>query len=229
MSSKPIVPRLAAERAVEWVQPGAVVGLGTGRAACAFLTALADRMHASGLKIRGVPTSQSTAELAESLGIPLLKLDEVDAIDVTVDGADEVGPDLTVIKGLGGALLREKVVASLSRTWVLIVGRDKVVARLGERRILPVEVVPFASSVCMRQIEKLGHRSTLRSTDGRTYVTDNGNSILDCSIEPGDDVITLATRIRALPGVVETGLFVAMHPTVVVQDENHVEVLGGGT
>ena len=228
MNAKRIVPRLAAERAVDWVPREGVVGLGSGRAACAFLTALADRMREQPLSSRGVPTSRSTAELAESLGIPLLDLDEVDSIDVTVDGADEVGPDLSVIKGLGGALLREKVVASISRSWVLIIGRDKLVNQLGERRILPVEVVPFAGIVCMRQIEKLGHACSIRAVDGVTFVTDNGNHILDITIGPGDDLPALTCQIRALPGVVETGFFRNMRPTVLVQHENHVDVLGGG-
>jgi ribose 5-phosphate isomerase A len=228
MNSKRTVPRLAAEKAVDWVPPYGVVGLGTGRAACAFLTALADRMRERSLAIRGVPTSRTTAELAESLGIPLVELDDVESIDVTVDGADEVGPDLTVIKGLGGALLREKVVATISRSWVLIVGQEKVVERLGEHHKLPVEVVPFAGVTCMRHIEKLGHASVLRSNDGMTFVTDNGNHILDCVVQPGDDLPALVAQLRAIPGVVETGLFVGMKPTVLVQHENRVDVLGPG-
>ncbi len=224
MSSRVLVPRLAAEKALEWVPREGVVGLGTGRAAVAFVTALAERLRQEPYAIRGVATSQTIAELAETLGIPLIGIDEVDSIDVTIDGADEVGPDNLVIKGFGGALLREKVVASLSQKWVLIVGRDKLVEQLGERGRLPVEVVPFASLVCMRQIGKIGCNSSVRMDQGTAFVTDNGNHILDCVIAPGEDVVSLASRIRALPGVIDTGLFTGLKPTVLVQHEDQVEV-----
>ena len=218
MSNQVQVPALAAAKALEWVPRQGVVGLGTGRAAVAFVTALAQRMREQTYQIQGVATSQATAELAERLGIPLIDLDDVEAIDVTVDGADEVDPSGTVIKGFGGALLREKVVARLSRKWVLIVGRDKLVRQLGERGRLPVEVVKFAAGSCIRQIRKLGFESRHRLTDGVPFVTDNQNYILDCLIKPGDDVISLAESIRAIPGVVDTGLFAKMIPTVLVQD-----------
>jgi len=224
MSARVLVPRLAAEKALEWVPREGVVGLGTGRAAVAFVTALADRLRLEKYAVRGVATSQTIAELAESLGIPLVGIDEVDSIDVTVDGADEVGPDNAVIKGFGGALLREKVVASLSRKWILIVGRDKLVDQLGARGRLPVEVVPFASQVCMRQLGKLGFNSSIRMVEGQPFLTDNANLIFDCQIQPGDDLVSLAAQIRALPGVIDTGLFTGLHPTVLVQHEDQVEV-----
>src|SRR4051812_29118900 len=137
----------AAERALELVPDGAVVGLGTGRAATAFIVALGERVRA-GLRVRGVPTSQASADLAHQLGIPLTTLDEVEAIDVAVDGADEVDPRCDLIKGYGGALVREKIVAAAARQFVVLVGPDKLVAELGARGKLPVEVLPFGAAPC---------------------------------------------------------------------------------
>lgn len=220
-------PVLAAERALEWVESGMVIGLGTGRAAVAFVEALARACRARALEVRTVSSSVSTAALARRLGLPEVSLGDVDAIDVTVDGADEVDPGLDLIKGLGGALLREKVLASISGRWVICVGGDKCVARLGARGVLPVEVVPFAESTCARAIGKLGLATRVREAGGSRFVTDNGNHVLDCSIVPEMDHPELAARIRAIPGVVETGYFLGMNPTVVIQRDHRVEVLGG--
>lgn len=203
-----------AERALESVRDDTVVGLGTGRAATAFVTALAERVR-DGLRVRGVPTSEDTASLARSLGLPLARLDEP-AIALTVDGADEVDPGLDLIKGYGGAFVRERVVAAASRRQVILVDESKLVARLGSRGRLPVEVVPFALPLCRRRLEALGLAPRLRLTSDRPFITDNWNVILDCTVAPIGDAPGLERAIRAIPGVVDTGLFLGIADTVLV-------------
>ncbi len=212
----------ATEQALEFVRDGHVVGLGTGRAASAFVEALGERVR-RGLRIRGVPTSTVTAELATRLGIPLTSFSEVDGIDVTVDGADEVDPQLDLIKGYGGALLREKIVAASSKRLVILVGVEKLVPVLGTRGVLPVEVVPFGLSLCTRRLQELGLRPEPRRRDGELYLTDNGNHILNCGVSPINNPGEAEQAIRAIPGVVGTGLFVGMANTVLIQDGNTVE------
>jgi ribose 5-phosphate isomerase A len=211
-----------ARRALGFVKDDTAVGLGAGRAATAFVRALAARVR-DGLRVRGVPVSEATAELAEDLGIPLVGLEA--EIDVTVDGADEVDPDLNLIKGYGGALLRERVVAAASRRQVILVERDKLVPRLGSRGRLPVEVVAFALPLCRRRLAALGLGPTLRTTGERPFVTDNGNVILDCVVGPIADPSGLERALRAIPGVVDTGLFLGIADTVLVADGTTVREL----
>lgn len=214
-------PAAAATRAIELMREGDVVGLGTGRAATALVHALGAAVR-SGLRVRGVPTSQGTSDLAGQLGIPLATLDEVGQIDVTFDGADEVDPRLDLIKGYGGALVREKIVAASSRRLVILVGAEKLVPVLGTRGKLPVEVVPFGVPLCERRLGELGCRPTVRTTNGSPYVTDNGNWILDCGISPIQDPTALEQAILAIPGVVGTGLFIGMADTVIIEDGDTV-------
>jgi len=206
-----------AERALEYVKEGEVLGLGTGRASVAFVRALGERVRA-GLRVQGVPTSESTAKLARELGIPLLRLDEVDEIATTFDGADEVDPNLDLIKGYGGALVREKIVAASSRRRVMLVGA------LGAHGKLPIEVVQFGLPLCRRRLAALGLRPELREADGRPFVTDNGNFILDCGLEPIRDAAALESAALAIPGVVGTGLFLGMADVVLIQDDSGVSV-----
>lgn len=212
-----------AERALEYVTDGTVVGLGSGRAAMAFVRALAGRVQ-SGLRVRGVPTSQPTADLAAQLGIPLGTLEEIDTIDVTLDGADEVDPQLNLIKGYGGALVREKIVAAASKKLIILVGAEKLVSTLGARGILPVEVVPFGLAPCRRRLAALGYPSTPRLADGRLFTTDNGNHILDCTVTTIANPADLDRTILAIPGALGTGLFVGMADVVLVQDGDTVHV-----
>jgi ribose 5-phosphate isomerase A len=210
----------AAIEAAEMIEPGMVVGLGTGRAAAMFVRALAQRIR-EGLRVRGVPTSRRTGELATELGVPLVGLDEIEAIDVDVDGADEVDPSLDLIKGHGGALLRERVVASVSKRFVILAGEEKMVPRLGARMAVPVEVVPFAAPVVKRRLEGLQGDVSLRTNeDGRPFVSDNGNHILDAKFAAIPDASALERRIDELPGVVDNGLFVGMADLVLVQSES---------
>lgn len=204
-------------RALELVPPGGVIGLGTGRAATAFVNALGRRYQA-GLHLRGgVPTSEATAALARLYGIPLLTLDQVVAIDVDFDGADEVDPGCNLIKGYGGALVREKVVAAMSKRLVVLVGPEKLVPALGTHGKLPVEVVPFGVPLAQRELRALGFTPVAREHASRPFVTDNGNSILDCGIPVLRDAAAAELAIRAIPGVVGTGLFVGMADTVLIE------------
>jgi ribose 5-phosphate isomerase A len=216
--------RRIAERALDYVRDGETIGLGTGRAATAFVRALGDRV-AAGLHVRGVPTSESTAALARELGIPLAELAEVDEIATTFDGADEVDPRLDLIKGWGGALVREKIVAASSRRRVMLVGDEKMVQALGTRGKLPVEIVPFALPLCRRRIAALGARPEVRQAGVEPFVTDNGNWILDCRIEPIEDPQGFELALIAIPGVVGTGLFLGMADVVLVQKGDDVSVL----
>jgi ribose 5-phosphate isomerase A len=210
-------------RALDYVPDGSVIGLGTGRAATAFVRALGERVR-QGLRVRGVPTSEATAALARELGIPLASLDEVERLAAAIDGADEVDPRLDLIKGLGGALVREKIVAAAAERFVVVVGSEKLVPTLGSHGVIPVEVVPFALAPCRRRLTALGLRPEPRQRDGRLHVTDNGNHILDCGTGPIPDPATLDRTIRDVPGVVGTGLFLGMASVVLVQQGEIVDV-----
>ena len=213
-----------AEEALRHISDGHVVGLGTGRAATAFVRALGARV-AAGLDVRGVPTSEATAALARTLGIKIVAPDDVEAVDVDVDGADEVDPRGDLIKGYGGALMREKVVARLARRFIVLVGGDKLVPVLGSRGRLPLEVVPFAAGFVRRQLDALGHAAVLRVVDGRPMMTDNGNWLLDARVSAMRDAAALDAGLRAIPGVVTTGLFLGLSPTVLAWDGARTRVL----
>jgi len=204
-----------AMRALGLVRDGTVVGLGTGRAATAFLHALAGRVR-DGCRVKGVPTSEETERLARELGIPLVGL-EAD-LDLTVDGADEVDPELNLIKGYGGALVRERIVAAASARLVILVTRDKLVEVLGSHGRLPVEVLPFALPLCRRRLEALGLKPVLRTEEDRLFVTDNWNVIVDCATGPIEDPHALERTILTIAGVVDTGLFLGIADTVLVAD-----------
>lgn len=213
-----------AAKAVELIAPDMVVGLGTGRAATAFIHALGAKVQA-GLRIRGLPTSEVSAALAEKLGIPLVTFDDIDRIDVTVDGADEIDPNGDLIKGYGGALVREKIVAGFSRAFVVLAGAEKVVLVLGSRGKLPVEVVSFALTPCRRHLEAIGFPSEARTKDGQIVVTDNGNFILDCTTTAITDPAETDAKMLAIPGVVGTGIFARMAHTIMIQaQDGSVEV-----
>ncbi|HLH24686.1 MAG TPA: ribose-5-phosphate isomerase RpiA [Chloroflexota bacterium] len=205
----------AARRAVEYVADGMALGLGSGTTMQHVLDALGARVR-TGLRVVGVPTSETTAARARALGIPLATLAERPDLDLALDGADEIDPRLDLVKGRGGSLLREKVVATAARRLVIVADATKLVPMLGARAPVPVEVVPFAAAWCALRLARRGLRPTLRGGAAQPFVTDNGNWILDCTFEPTPDATALAAAIRALPGVVEHGFFLGMADTAVV-------------
>lgn len=213
------------ERALELVPNGSLIGLGSGRAAQAFVKALGAKVRSGALRVQGVPTSEETGKLARSEGIPLLTLAEAGTLDMTVDGADEVDPNLNLIKGYGRALVREKIVAASSKRLIILVGDEKLVPRLGTRGKLPVEAIPFAMPLCERRLNELGIPPVPYMQGDHLFVTDNGNHILDCQVEPMPDPSHLELGIRAIPGVVGTGLFLKMADTVLVGDRNDFHLL----
>lgn len=218
--------RTAGRAAADLVDTGMRVGLGTGSTVFFTLERLAERVEGEGLRMVGVPTSVDTERKATAMGIPLTTLDQVDSLDLTIDGADEIDARLDMVKGGGGALLREKVIASISRREVIVVDAAKVVERLCRKFLLPVEVVPFARPVVRRALEQLGGRVVLRLAEpGRAYVTDNGNEIFDVAFPDGiADAARMEARLDAIPGIVETGLFCGLaHELFIGHDDGRVE------
>jgi len=212
----------AARAAVELVQSGDVVGLGSGSTATHVVRFLAERIRNQGLKIVGIPTSQQTRKLAEQLNIPLTTLDEMQQIDITLDGADEIDRELNLIKGGGGALLREKIIASASRRLIIVADSTKMVPHLGKFP-LPVEVIPFAQALIEQRIRALGAQVSLRRyAYDNPYVTDEGHHILDCSFGEIAYPRKLADSLRAFPGVVEHGLFIDMAELALVAKDGSV-------
>jgi ribose 5-phosphate isomerase A len=171
-----------------------------------------------------VPTSEATAALAKRVGIPLTTLDDNVQIDVDMDGADEVDPQLNLIKGYGAAFVREKIVAAAARRLIILVGPEKIVPMLGTRGRLPIEVVPFGAGPCRRRLEQMGYSSELRRKGEDLVITDNGNYILDCQVSAIANPTSLDQALLRIPGVVGTGLFVGMADTVLIQRENGAEV-----
>jgi ribose 5-phosphate isomerase A len=222
--------RAAAARAVDLVHSGMRLGLGTGSTAQAFVELLAERVH-SGLDVSAVPTSEATCAQAARLGIPLTTLDEMPELDLTVDGADEIAPDLTLIKGGGGALLREKVVASASAKMVVIADESKWVPVLG-RFPLPIEIVPFGATAIRRAVEAAAAAAgcpgpaPLRLTrNGHAFVTDGGHWLLDAQLQRIADPPDLANRLAGIPGVMEHGLFIGLAGTAIVAGPHGVRLV----
>jgi ribose 5-phosphate isomerase A len=215
------------EQALAMVGGGMTLGLGSGHAAGQFIAALGSRVRA-GLKIRGVPTSRGTAELAAGAGIPLVDLASALPIDITFDGADEVDPALNLLKGFGNALVREKIVAAASRKLVILIGprkvEEKLVAVLGRRGALPVEVLPFALPLVKQRAAELGYPSDLvRTPTGDELISDNGNPILHLKVQAIPDPAGLDRALRDIPGVVGTGLFLGMADVVLIEKDGFVE------
>jgi ribose 5-phosphate isomerase A len=216
----------AAEASLDYLRSDSIIGLGSGSTAELFIRALAQALREGRFRnIRGVPTSVRSEQLAKELGIPITSLAQSPQVNVTVDGADEVAPNLDLIKGLGGALLREKIVAQNSSRLVIIADATKCVERLGTKGPVPVEVAQFSHEAQERYLKSLGASPALRIKDGQPYVTDNGNYIYDCTFpsigEP--DVLDAALARRA--GIVESGLFLGMASVALIGDDNGVRTL----
>jgi ribose 5-phosphate isomerase A len=222
--------REAAARALEFVRPGMRLGLGTGSTAAHFVDLLAAKVKA-GFDVIGVPTSEATRLQAEKLGVPLATLDEQPELDLTIDGADEIDPALDLIKGGGGALLREKIVATASREMIVIADESKLVERLG-RFPLPIEIVDFGRPAIMRSIEKAlamagcaGSLKLRHRADGHVFVTDQGHVIVDASLKAIADTRSLAHRLAEVAGVVEHGLFIGLARRAVLAGRSGVRVI----
>jgi ribose 5-phosphate isomerase A len=218
-----LLKRRAAEAAVAEVRTGQVVGLGTGSTAKHVVLLLGERVRA-GLTIRGVPSSRETADLARRAGIPLLETDDSWAIDVAIDGTDQVDPQLNLIKGGGGALLKEKIVAAAAARLIIVADQTKLVPVLGLPMPLPIEVMPFGWGSTARQVERVGGRVVLREREGRPFLTEGGHFILDLHLDRIEDPADLEIRLNQIPGVVETGLFVGRTDTLIVGTANGVQV-----
>lgn len=214
--------KAAAEAAIDLVKDGMIVGLGTGSTANHAIEGLGRRVGA-GLRIKGVATSKATEQLARKVGVPITTLEQVGEVDLTIDGADEVDPSFNLIKGMGGALLREKIVAFASKQEVIIVDDSKLVEILGKRSPLPVEVVPFGHTKTRDALESLGCKASLKGGSA-PFFTDNGNLIYECRFEGIEDAEMLEAEIDLIPGVVESGLFIDLATTVVVASAKGVEV-----
>ena len=229
MTDAEALKRAAASEAVRLVQDGMVVGLGSGSTAELFLEALAQRVG-GGLRLAGVPTSLRVADLARGYGIEIARLEDVTRIDLTVDGADEIQTArLDLIKGRGGALLREKLVATATERLCIVADSSKLVARLGEQQPVPVAVIPFGWRQTADRIRQLGGQPTLRLHEGSPLVTDDELYILDCGFGPIDDAAALASVLKAQTGVVEHGLFLGLAERAIVASSEGITILGPGT
>ncbi len=214
----------AALEAVGLVEDGQVVGLGTGSTTYYALEEIGRRIREEGLRVLGVSTSNPSTRLAEAFGIPLTSLNEHPHLDIAIDGADQVDSHLDLIKGMGGALTREKIVDGAATTLVIIVDETKVVDQLGVNQVVPVEVLPFAQTVAQRRLAAIAGTPVLRcSSSGSPVVTDNGNYIFDVDFGAIDDGETLETTVKRIPGVIEVGLFIDMTHIVYVGHRSTVE------
>ncbi len=216
--------KLVGEKAAEFVKDGMIVGLGTGSTAYYTINKLGE-MVADGLDIKAIPTSKASEKQAIEVGIPLVGLEFHPVIDITIDGADEIDPDLNLIKGLGGALLREKIVAAVSKQEIIIADERKLVPHLGTRSPLPVEIIPFGLEVCLTKLKPMCKDLKMRMVDTMPFVTDNGNYILDMYFDKIDDPVKLETSLNNIPGVVENGLFIGLATSAIVESEGSIKIL----
>ena len=217
---------MAAREAVKHVKDGMVVGLGSGSTASIAIRFLGDKVK-EGWKLVGVPTSRDSEVLGKSVGIAIGELRDYPDVDLTIDGADEVDPELNLIKGLGGALVREKIVASATKVEIIIVDESKLVGYLGQKAPLPVEIVKFASESTMRRLQKFGCVPTLREKNGLAFITDNGNLIADCRFQRIDNPAKMESDLNLVPGVVDNGLFVGLTDKVIVASKAGVRTIEG--
>jgi len=216
---------MAAREAVKHVKDGMVVGLGSGSTASIAIRFLGDKVK-EGWKLVGIPTSRESESIGKSAGIKIGELKDYPDVDLTIDGADEVDPELNLVKGLGGALVREKIVAVSSKTEIIIVDESKLVSHLCEKAPLPVEIVKFASESTMRRLQKFGCVPTLREKGGIAFITDNGNLIADCRFPRIENPGKMESDLNLVPGVVDNGLFVGLADLVIVASKGGVRTIG---
>ena len=213
--------RQAALRALDEIREGMIVGLGTGSTASHFIRELGKAR----IKVKGIPTSEASTQLAIEVGVPLTTFEKHPRIDVTVDGADEVSPELDLIKGLGGALVREKIVAHASARVVIVVDESKLVDRLGAKTVIPIEVIPLAVPCVLLQLKDLGGRADVRKKNGQPFVSDNGNSIIDWGHGIIDDPNQLEKQLKSITGIVDSGIFAGVADCVIVAGDQGIRKL----
>ncbi len=225
MAWKEEARKRAGFEAAKHVEDGFVVGLGSGNTAAYAIEEMGRRIQHCGIKILGIPTSSQAMFLSVECGIPLTTLDEHARIDLTIDGADQIDRNLNLIKGMGGALSREKIVAAASRKLIIVADETKLTEKLGTNQLLPVEVLPFAASTIMSRIQGIGGKPTLRRGTGKLgpTVTDNGNYIIDADFGPISDPQKLSQELKMIPGVIETGLFLEMADIVYIGKADYVQ------
>jgi ribose 5-phosphate isomerase A len=214
----------AALAALDEIRDGMIVGLGTGSTATHFIRGLGEKVR-GGLKVFGIPTSEESRRLAEEVGVPLTTFRDHPEIDVTVDGADEVSPQLDLIKGLGGALVREKVVAHASKRVIIVVDESKLVTKLGTKTVVPVEVITLAAPRLILQLKELGGEALVREKNGKPFVSDNGNTILDWKHGLIDDPAGLERQLKGMTGVVDSGIFAGVAAAVIVAASSGIRKL----
>ncbi|UCE90999.1 MAG: ribose-5-phosphate isomerase RpiA [Methanobacteriota archaeon] len=215
----------AAVEAVKYVEDGMVVGLGSGSTASIAIKLMGEKVKEEGIEVTGIPTSAASDLLGRAVGIKIGDLDDHRHVDMTIDGADEVDADLNLVKGLGGALVREKMVAAATRLEMIVVDESKLVVYLGQKAPVPVEVVGFSHVSTMRRLAALGCDPVVRLADGKPYVTDNGNMIIDCKFERIEDPASLESILNVVPGVVDNGLFIGLADKVIVGSEEGVHII----
>jgi ribose 5-phosphate isomerase A len=219
--------RQAAIAALETIKSGMIVGLGSGSTASLFIRELGARVQ-EGLRVQGIPSSEESRRLAEEVGVPLTTLVEQPRIDVTVDGADEVSESLDLTKGLGGALVREKIVAHASNRMIVVVDESKLVDKLGRKSPIPVEVIPFAAVLVQAQLKRWGGEAQPRERNGKVFISDNGNWILDWWYGPVDQPAVLEKQLKALTGVVDSGIFANVANLVIAATSTGIRKLQRG-
>lgn len=215
--------KIAGEKAAEYIKDGMIVGLGTGSTA-RYLVDKVGEMVRNGLCIQAVPTSKATEQQARQMGIPLLDINEVEAVDLAIDGVDEIDRDFNATKGGGGALFREKIVADLAKEVIWIMDESKLVEHLGDYP-LPVEILPYGCQVTVRKLEKLGYHPVMRNKDGKLFVTDNGNYIVDLHLSAPVDVEEVRKNLSSIVGVLETGQFLKMCARIIVGTDDGAKVI----
>ncbi len=215
--------RIAGEKAAEYIKDGMTIGLGTGSTAYYMVEAVG-KLVAGGMKLRAVPTSNATEAQAKSLGIPLISIEEAEYLDLAIDGVDEIDPQFNAIKGGGGALFREKVVASAAKEVIWIMDNSKLVDAVGAFP-LPIEILPYGYTHVLRQMDELGLKPVLRVKDGKTFVTDNGNYIADLHLGAPMNIAEVAAKLQGMVGVLETGLFLNMCKRIIVGTDDGIKII----
>ncbi|MBU1158702.1 MAG: ribose-5-phosphate isomerase RpiA [Candidatus Thermoplasmatota archaeon] len=216
---------MAAREAVKYIEDGMIVGLGSGSTASIAIKLIGEKVKGEGIDIIGIPTSRASDLLGRAVGIKIGELDDHPHVDITIDGADEVGPRLNLVKGLGGALLREKIVAAATQLELIVVDESKLVQFIGQKSPLPVEIAKFSHKTTMLRLASLGCSPVLRMIGDAPYVTDNGNYIADCRFQKIADPAAMEIKIDHIPGVVESGLFIGLTSRVIVGSPSGIRIL----